>query len=70
MGIVHQNIVGAGGDGALTGGLDLGGHLLGGGGIQVVTQFGLIPQGSKGGTLDIGTDKYAHNSILLKSKWN
>lgn len=65
VGVVHQDVVGAGGDGALAGGLDLGGHLLGGGGIQVVAQLGLIPQGGESGALDIGTDKYAHNSILL-----
>ena len=45
VGIVHQNVVGAGSNGTLAGGLDLGGHLFGGGSIHIVTQFGLVPKG-------------------------
>ena len=60
VGVVDQDIIGSGGDGSFTGGLDLLGHLAGGGGVQALPQLGLGPEGGEGRPLDISGNEYAH----------
>ncbi len=60
VGVLDQDMIRAGGDGALAGRLDLPGHLLGSGRIDALAHLGLIPKGGEGGSLDICTDKNAH----------
>ena len=62
VGVLDQNMLRAGGDGALTGRLDLPGHLLSSGRIDALAYLGLIPKGGEGGPFDIGTDKNAHDA--------
>ena len=52
VGVVDQDIVGPGGDGPLTGGFDLQGHLTGGGRVEALPQLGLGPEGGEGRTFE------------------
>ena len=70
VGVLDQNVVCAGGNGAFTGGLDLGGHLTAGSLIAGTADLGLIPGGGTGYAFDVCTDENSHgnSSYMHKNK--
>ena len=70
VGVLDHDLGGPGGDGALAGGLDLPGHLLGkGAGLGgLVDGMGLIPTGGEGRPLDVSGNEYLHRTPSFTSR--
>ena len=66
MGVLDHDLRGAGGDGPLTGGGHLPGHLQPGGGGAGGLGLGIafLPVGGEGGALDVCADQYFHWLVL------